>query len=72
MKESTKLAVILILSLVWCATTMFAVGSEVLLLNTPIEIFMVVVPFIAFFGILVLYHLEYKAEVARGEHSADL
>jgi hypothetical protein len=71
MKQSTRIAFILILSLIWSIVTMLAVANKSLLLNTGIEIFMVLVPFISFFGILALYHFEYKAEVAKGMHIND-
>lgn len=62
MKQSTKLLVVVILSLIWALTTMFAVANNSMTMTDSICIFMILMPFIAFFGSLVIYHLEYKSE----------
>lgn len=62
MKQSTRLAVVVVLSLVWALTTLFAVANNLMIMNDPISAFMVLMPFIAFFGSLIIYHFEYKSE----------
>jgi hypothetical protein len=62
MKQSTKTLVLVVLNLIWALTTMFAVANNTMIMTDAISIFMVLMPFIAFFGTLVIYHLEYKSE----------
>tara|TARA_R110000782_G_scaffold231893_3_gene318195 strand:- start:359 stop:583 length:225 start_codon:yes stop_codon:yes gene_type:complete len=71
MKQSTKFAIVLVLSLVWIFATILGISDNLLKLNTPIEMFMVLTPFISFFGTLVAYHLEYKDEVSKDMHISD-
>lgn len=62
MKQSTKFLVVVVLSLIWALTTMFAVANKAMIMTDSISIFMVLMPFIAFFGSLLIYHFEYKSE----------
>jgi len=62
MKESTKLLVVVILSLIWALTTIFAAANNSMIMEDSINIFMLLVPFISFFGSLLIYHFEYKFE----------
>jgi uncharacterized RDD family membrane protein YckC len=62
MKTSTKLSLALVLSLLWIAATVFAVGVGHIIIDGFIIGFMCAVPFISFFMILVVYHLEFLAE----------
>ena len=69
MKQSTKFAFAIVLTVVWCFGTIIGVSDNLLTLTTPIEKFMVLAPFISFFCMLVIYHLEYKDEVKKGLHN---
>jgi len=62
MKESTKLLVIVIMSLIWALATLFATANNSLKTEDPIELYMVLAPFLAFFGSLLIYHSKYKSE----------
>jgi hypothetical protein len=62
MKQSTKTLVLVLLNLIWALTTMFAVANNAMIMTDSISIFMVLMPFIAFFGSLTIYHFEYKSE----------
>jgi hypothetical protein len=62
MRNSTKLALILILSLIWALATMVAVSYKLLIVHSLLEVFMVSVPFVSFFCTVVLYTIECKNE----------
>ena len=62
MKDSTKLALILILSLIWALATIVAVSYKLLIVHSLLEVFMVSVPFVSFFCTIVLYTIECKNE----------
>jgi hypothetical protein len=62
MKNSTKLALILILSLIWALATIIAVSYKLIVLHSLLEVFMVSVPFVSFFSTIVLYTIECKNE----------
>ena len=63
MRNSTKLALILILSLIWAIATMIAVSYKLLIVHSLLEVFMVSVPFVSLFCTVLLYTIECKNEV---------
>jgi hypothetical protein len=62
MKDSTKIAVVLIMSLLWCVGTILAISDGLLIVNSLLATFMVSVPFLSFFCSLLVYILEHQNE----------
>jgi len=62
MKQSTRLGVMLVLTIIWLFTTMFAVAEQLIIMEDLMSCYMILCPFIAFVALLIMYSLEYRAE----------
>lgn len=62
MKSSTKFIFILFLTIIWMVATGITIINNAKQETDPITWFMYSVPFISFFGILIIYHIEFKKE----------
>lgn len=60
MTEFKKLLVLFSLILIWCSATIFAVIDNQLFLKSWFDVYIVICPFVALIGILILTFLEYK------------
>lgn len=62
MKSSTKFIFILFLTIIWMIATGIAMIDNAKQETDPITWFMYSVPFISFFGILIIYNIEFRKE----------
>jgi hypothetical protein len=60
MTEYKRLLVLFSLILIWCFATLFAVTDNLLSLKSWFDIYIVICPFIALTGILILMLFEHK------------
>jgi hypothetical protein len=55
MKQSTRLIVVLLLTLVWCGATLYAASTEkIAVFDSLLDTYMVITPFIILLGVTIL------------------
>lgn len=68
MKNSTRLLVVFLLTLVWCGATLYATNTlEILPFSDFFEKYLVLTPFIVLLGILVIWALERKSKTPNAQ-----
>ena len=60
MKKTTQLIVALFLTIIWMITTAISIVKNKGIESDMISFFMYLTPFITFFGIIMIYHIEFK------------